>query len=181
MRRAFVAVAFLVLTAGVASAASEPGWNLFRQDRTSPRDAVTRTLRTNLNVGAVVLACERGVLQLQLHPSTDGPILPTGVSREQMKDDPRADLTIDGRTYPVAIAFSDEHAVVSDRQERRLAALSPALLDALEAGRTLRLRLDLVREAAREPASFDGDVRIDLRAGEGAAALAGVRRDCRGA
>lgn len=180
MRRAFVAVAFLVLTAGVASAASEPGWNLFRQDRSSPRDAVTRTLRTNLNVGAVVLACERGVLQLQLHSSTDGPILPTGVAREQMKDDPRVDLTIDGRSFPVAIAFSDEHAVVSDSGERRFAALSSGLLDALEAGRTLHLRLDLVREAAGEPASFDGDLRIDLQAGAGSAALASVRRHCRG-
>lgn len=180
MRRVFVATAFLVLMAGVASAASEPGWNLFRQDSASPRDAVTRALRTNLNVGAVVLACERGVLQLQLHPSTEGPILPKGGAREQMKDDPRADLAIDGRSFPVAIAFSDEHAVVSDRQERRLAALSPAILDALEAGRTLQLRLDLVREAAGEPASFDGDIRIDLRSGEGPAALAGVRRDCRG-
>lgn len=179
MRRAFVAIAFLVLTAGVASAASEPGWNLFRQDRSSPRDAVTRSLRTNLNVGAVVLACERGVLQLQLHSSTDGPILPMGVAREQMKDDPRVLLTIDGRSFPVAIGFSDEHAVVSDRQERRLAALSPALLDALETGRALQLRLDLVREAAGEPASFDGDVRIDLQAGAGSAALASVRRHCR--
>lgn len=180
MRRAFVAIAFLVLSAGVASAASEPGWNLFRQDRASPRDAVTRALRTNLNVGAVVLACERGVVQLQLHPSTEGPLLPTGVPREQMKDDPRADLTIDGRTFPVAIAFSDEHAVIGDRQEHRLAALSPGLLDALEAGRTLQLRLDLVHETAGEPAPFDGDIRVDLQAGEGSAALAGVRRDCKG-
>lgn len=180
MRRAFVALAFLVLTAGVASAASEPGWNLYRPDRAAPRDAVTRALRTNVNVGAVVLACERGVLQLQLHPSTDGPLRPAGVPLDWMKDAPRADLTIDGRSFPVAIAFSDEHAVVSDRQERRLAALSPALLDALEAGRTLQVRLDLVREAAGEPAAFDGEVRIDLQAGEGPAALAGVRRDCKG-
>jgi hypothetical protein len=180
MRRALGAVALLVLTAGVASAASEPGWNLFRQDQASPRDAVTRALRTNVNVGAVVLTCERGVVQLQLHPSTDGPLLPSGASPEQMKDDPRADLTIDGRSFPVAIAFSDEHAVVSDSGERRFAALSSGLLDALEAGRTLQLRLDLVREAAGEPASFDGDLRIDLQAGAGSAALASVRRHCRG-
>ena len=180
MRRALVAVAFLALTAGVASAASEPGWNLFRQDQASPRDAVTRALRTNLNVGAVALTCERGVVQFQLHPSNEGPILPAGATRKQMKDDPRADLTIDGRSFPVAIAFSDEHAVVSDREERHLAALSPGLLDALEAGRTLQLRLDLVREPSGEAASFDGDLRIDLQAGQGPAAVAGVRRDCKG-
>jgi len=66
MCRALGAVALLVLTAGVASAASEPGWNLFRQDQASPRDAVTRAIRTNVNVGAVVLTCERGVVQLQI-------------------------------------------------------------------------------------------------------------------
>jgi hypothetical protein len=170
------------MAASLASAASESGWTLVRQDETPRVYAITKSMRTNLNLVAVVLACERierrNNIQLQLYPSNQEPILPAGASPEDMKDEPRAELAIDDTTYAVQVAFGGDYALVMDGVDGDLPMLSAKLLEALEAGKTLRLRFDLVREAASQPASFDGEVEIDLQAGEGTGALATVRREC---
>ena len=174
--------ALAVLAASLASATSESGWTLVRQDETPRVYAITKSLRTNLNLLAVVLACEqierRNSLQLQLYPSNQEPILPAGASPEDMKEAPRVELTIDDKNYDVQVAFGGDYALVLDGVDGDLPMLSAKLLEALEAGKSLRLRFDLVREAAGQPASFDGDVEIDLQAGEGTGALATVRREC---
>ncbi len=177
-----IATLAATLAASLASAASESGWTLVRQDETPRVYAITKSMRTNLNLVAVVLACERierrNNIQIQLYPSNQEPILPAGASPEDMKDEPRAELAIDDKTYSVQVAFGGDYALVMDGVDGDLPMLSTKLLEALEAGKTLRLRFDLVREAASQPASFDGEVEIDLQAGEGAGALATVRREC---
>ena len=183
MRSAGHIFAIAMLAAGLASAASESGWTLVRQDETPRVYAITKSMRTNLNLAAVVLACEqierRNSVQLQLYPSNQEPILPAGASPEDMKDEPRTELAIDEKVFAVQVAFGGDYALVMDGVDGDLPVLSTKLLEALEAGRSLRLRFDLVREAAGQPASFDGEVEIDLRAGEGAGALATVHHECR--
>lgn len=182
MRLAGHIIAVVTLAGSLASAASEAGWTLVRQDETPRIYAITKSMRTNLNLAAVVLACEqtegRNSVQLQLYPSNQEPILPAGASPEDMKDEPRAELAIDDRSYAVQVAFGGDYAIVMDNVDGDLPVLSAKLLEALETGKSLRLRFDLVREAAGQPASFDGDVEIDLHAGEGTGALATIRREC---
>lgn len=56
--------------------------------------------------------------------------------------------------------------------------LSTTLLQAMETGHTMLLRFDIISEAAGQPPEFDGELRIDLTAGQGGAAVAAVRRGC---
>jgi hypothetical protein len=178
MRQASAVFAFLVLTSSLALAASEPGWVLQAPEPGESPVAVTKAVRTNLNLGAVVLACERGALRLELHPSTATPLLPAGATRAQMNDAPRVELTVDGRPFAASILFADEHAVVADREDGRTAALSGPLVEALAVGTTLEFRFDLLRETAGQPPASDGTATVDLKAGNGGAALAAVRRAC---
>lgn len=178
MRQVLAGMALLVLTSGLALAASEPGWVLQTPEPGKPPVAVTKVVRTNLNLGAVVLACERGALRLELHPSTESPLLPGGATREQMSDAPRVELNIDGRQFAASILFADEHAVVADREDRKMAALSGSLAEALVAGTTLEFRFDLLREPATQSPAFDATATVDLNAGNGGAALTAVRRAC---
>lgn len=182
MRPAGHIFAIVTLAGSLAVAASESGWTLVRQDETPRVYAITKSMRTNLNLAAVVLACEqiegRNSIQLQIYPSNQEPILPAGASPEDMKDEPRAELAIDDKSYAVQVAFGGDYALVMDSVDGDLPVLSAKLLEALEAGKSLRLRFDLVRETAGQSASFDGDVEIDLQAGEGTGALAAIRREC---
>lgn len=178
MRQVLAGMALLVLTSSLALAASEPGWVLQAPEPGKPPVAVTKAVRTNLNLGAVVLACERGALRLELHPSTETPLLPAGATRDEMKDAPRVELTVDGRQFAASILFADERAVVADREDRRMASLSRPLADALAAGTTLEIRFDLLREPAGQPATFDATAKVDLKAGNGGGALSKVREAC---
>lgn len=178
MRQVSAALALLVLTSSLALAASQPGWVLQVSEPGKPPVAVTKAVRTNLNLGAVVLGCDSGALRLELHPSTDASLLPAGATRDEMKDAPRVELTVDGRQFAASILFADEHAVVADREDRRMASLSRPLADALAAGTTLEIRFDLLREPAGQPAAFDATAKVDLKAGNGGAVLTAVRRAC---
>ena len=77
---------------------------------------------SNLNIDSAVLACEEAgdatVLQLQIYLSTEGPIAPKGAAPQQLKDDPRAEIAIDGRVFPVGILFADDYAVLADETEQ---------------------------------------------------------------
>lgn len=143
-----------------------------------PSYAVIDPQSTNLEIDSVVLSCEEGeegrILQLQIYLSTDGPLLPKDVPPQQLKDDPRAEIAIDGRNFSVGIFFADDFVVLADETNRMFPRLSEGLLDAMEEGRTMLLRFDLVAEAAGQPAAFDGEVVIALQ--PGGKAVSAVRR-----
>ena len=136
------------------------GWEL-EQGVDLPSYAVIEPQSTDLNIDSVVLACEqaidRRVLQLQIYLSTEGPLLPKGVLPQQLKDDPRAEIAIDGRVFPVSLLFADNYAVLADETEHVFPRLSEGLLDAMATGRIMVLRFDLLAERAGQPAAFDGE------------------------
>ncbi|HSS82707.1 MAG TPA: hypothetical protein VLL30_02885, partial [Reyranella sp.] len=107
---------------------------------------------------------------------TRGPWSPKGAAPQQLKDDPRAEIAIDGRVFPVGIFFADDFAVLADQTEQRFPALSEGLLDAMATGNVMLLRFDLLAERARQPAAFDGEAVIALQASSGGAAVSAVRR-----
>jgi hypothetical protein len=162
-----------------AAGAAVVGWKL-EPGVDPPSYAVIDPTRTNLNVDSVVLACEeigdgRG-LQLQLYLSTEGPLAPKGVLPRGLKDEPRAEIEIDGRGFPAGLYFADDYVVLADEIKGMFPVLSDRLLDAMESGRTMVLRFDLLSEPVGQPASVDGELVIGLQAGRGGAAVATVRR-----
>lgn len=163
----------------VTTQALAAGWKV-EQGVEVPSYAVVEPATTNLNIDSVVLACEEAdgskVLQLQIYLSNDGPLLPNGVAPDQLKGDPRAEISIDGRVFPVAILFAGEYAVLADGQRGMFPLLSDRLLDAMQAGRTMLMRFDLVAERPGKPAAFDGEAVIELRSAAGGAAVAALRR-----
>lgn len=178
-RLALMLLACLCATPSFAVTADKfEGWQLER-GVDAPSYAVIEPQSTDLNIDSVVLVCvEAGdsrVLQLQIFLSTEGPLLPKGVLPRQLKDDPRAEIAIDGRIFAVGILFADDYAVLADEADRMYPQLSEGLLDAMETGSTIVLRFDLVAEPAGRPAAFDGEAVIALLGGEGKAVSA-VRR-----
>lgn len=155
------------------------GWKL-EQGVDPPSYAVIDPVRTNLNVDSVVLACEeigdRGGLQLQLYLSTEGPLAPKDIPPQGLKDEPRAEIEIDGRIFPAGLYFADDYVVLADEARGMFPVLSDRLLEAMESGRTMVVRFDLLSEPAGQPASVDGELVIGLQAGPGGAAVAAVRR-----
>lgn len=177
---ALAAVACPAATARAeAPAAKVLAWRVEPDARPSHYAAVAPS-ETNLNVESVVLACERAgdrnVLQLQLYLTDDGPLLPRGATPADLKDQPRAEIAIDGRVFPVSLLFGDAYAVLADRQVEGFAALSDGLVDAMANGRRMTLRLDLVVGRAGATDAFDGEAVVDLKAGGGSAAIEAVRR-----
>ena len=154
---------------GLAAWKTEPGVDV-------PSYAVTEPVRSDLNVDSLVLMCEPAgdtpVLQLQLYLTDDGPLLPRGAKAESLKGEPRAELAIDGRVFPVGLFFADDHVVVADTDTDRVPRLSEGLVDALQNGRHLTMRLDLLAEPKGRPAAFDGTLEVDLAS----KAIAAVRR-----
>ena len=142
--------------------------------------AVINPVSTNLNIDSVVLACEeaedRKVLQLQIYLSTEGPLAPKGVESQLRKDNPRAEIAIDGRVFPVGILFADDYALLADDTAEMFPLLSEPLLDAMQTGRIMVLRFDLLAERAGQSANFDGEAVIALQAAAGGAAVSAVRR-----
>lgn len=143
--------------------------------------AVVEPTQTNLDVASVVLACEnandRNALQLQLYLTSEGPLLPKDADASQLKADPRAEVEIDRKIFPVSLLFGDDHAVLADGEVRGFAAVSEPLVDAMATGKTMTLRLDLLSEPPGTKAAFDSAAVIDLRADGGSAAI-GAMRQC---
>ena len=154
-------------------------WKLER-DVKSPSYAVIEPENSNLNIDSVVLACEEAgnakVLQLQIYLSKEGPLLPTGATPQQLKEDPRAEISIDGRVFPVGLLFADTYAVLADETDQMFPRLSERLIDAMATGRIMVLRFDLLAERAGQPATFDGEAVIALQEGSGGATVSAVRR-----
>lgn len=176
-----LALAGLWAAPSLAGTAGEvEGWS---QERgvDPPSYAVVVPQRTDLNIDSVVLACEeaehhRRVLQLQVYLSTDGPLSPAGVAPERLKDDPRIEIDIDGRSFPAGLLFADDYVVIADETEQMFPRLSQHLLDALEDGKAMVLRFDLVAERAGHAPAFDGEAVIALDGAAGRKAVAAVRR-----
>jgi hypothetical protein len=179
MRALAMAMWLLAMLAGVGAAPAFAAWKLER-DVEPPSYAVIEPESSNLNIDSVVLTCAAAsnaiVLQLQIYLSTEGPLSPKGAAPQQLKDDPRAEIAIDGRVFPVGIFFADDFAVLADQTEQRLPALSEGLLDAMATGSVMVLRFDLLAERGGQPAAFDGEAVIALQASSGGAAVSTVRR-----
>jgi hypothetical protein len=141
-------------------------WKL--EPKTSPPHyAVVEPTQTNLDVASVVLACEttheRSLLQLQLYLTGEGPLLPKDADASQLKADPRAEVEIDGKIFPLSLLFGDDQAVLADGEVRGFAAVSELLVDAMAGGKTMTLRLDLLAEPPGTKAAFDSTAVINLR------------------
>lgn len=97
----------------------------------------------------VVLACEEvrnsRVLQPQVY-STGGHLRSKYLSSRSLKDDPQAEISIDGNTFPVSLLFADDYAVLANTQEGLFPPLSDRLVVAMQTGKTMILRFDLLAE-----------------------------------
>ena len=172
------AMSVLLATAALAGDGNAPigGWRV-EQGTSQPSYAVADATRTNLNVETVVLACEAGrdsrLLQLQLYMSDEGALQPVYRHDAALKDDPRAVVAIDGHDFPVSLLFADDHVVLADAQDGPWPMLSARLVEALQAGKTMTVKVDLLAEMAGAPA-MDGELTVDLRAAGGRDAIATV-------
>jgi hypothetical protein len=178
-----LAMSVLAATAALAGEGNAPigGWRI-EQGTAQPSYAVADATRTNLNVETVVLACEAGqdsrLLQLQLYMSDEGALQPTYRHDAGLKDDPRAVVVIDGHDFPVSLLFADDHVVLADAQDGPWPMLSTRLVEALQAGKTMTVKVDLLAEMAGAPA-MDGETVVDLRAAGGRDAIV-TMLDCAG-
>lgn len=147
-----------------------------------PGYAVADPIESNLDIDAVVLMCnesgKRRYLVLEIYPSTLGPLLPAGADPAKLKERPGVEIAVDGRVFPAELLFADSYAVVADSHldlapSISAASVSDALLDAMQDGKSMVLRFDLLEEKEGQP-RFDAEVALDLRAG--ATAIVAVRR-----
>ena len=179
-RSGLAALALSAVLAGTSvTAATAGGWRL-EEGVSAPSYAVAEPASSNLNIDVVALVCEeagteRG-LQLQVYLSTPGPLLPNGASPQRLKETARAEISIDGQAFPADILFAADRVVLADSRRQRAPVLSEPLIEAMQAGKTMLLRFDLVGERPGAAAALDGEATIDLRAGAGSQAVAAVRR-----
>jgi hypothetical protein len=133
-------LACLGASAAHAQSGKPTAWKL-EQGTATPSYAAVEAATTNLNIDMVVLACEQAqqgyVLQLQLYLSDDGPLRPIGVSPTDLKEDPRARISIDAAEFPVALLFAGDHVLLADGMDGRFPRLSNRLLDALQTGQSM--------------------------------------------
>jgi hypothetical protein len=172
--RTLLIAAALVGLPGLALAAT--GWQT-EKDVETPSYAVAEPVSSDLNIDTVVLVCEQGAdrrgLQLQLYLTDAGPLAPR--RQAALKDDPAVDIVIDGVSHAAELYFADDYVLVADSADGAVPMLSPSLVDALQAGERMELRFDLVQPAPGQAASFDSAT-VDLKAGQGAKAIAAVRQ-----
>jgi hypothetical protein len=145
-----------------------------------PSYAATVPVSTNINLDTVVLGCEGSgqhrVLQLQLYTADGGPLRPLHASRSSVPDDPKAEIAIDHQVFPATLAFADDYAVLADGDDGSVLSLSDRLLSAMQKGRTMTLRFDLVAPDGPRTTSFDAEAVVDLTAVGAQAAIAALRR-----
>lgn len=178
VRTALAPLALAMAVAGPVLAEGA-GWTAER-DVDAPSYAYAEPRRSDLNIDAVVLACEPAedgrVLQLQLYLVNDGPLIPANATANRLKTHPRAEISIDGKVFPVELLFAGDHVVLADETDRMYPRVSERLLDALEEGLVMSLRFDLLAESDRQPAALDGEAVVELRDAGSGSAVAAVRR-----
>jgi hypothetical protein len=158
---------------------AELGWTLKKGDNPA-LFAFTQPFKSNLNIKIIGFACEEtnGVkaLQLQVYTKGGGQLAPTGVSRGQLKDEPRAQLLVDDQAFPVTLDFAGDYALVTSEVEGVFPTLSDDILKAVMFGKTPSLRFDLRKKPLNKLNEFDSEVTVDLAGG--ASAIAAVRQRC---
>jgi len=175
-----LALACLALGSAAATSPLGDGIGTWRTEPgvSPPSYALTEPIESDLNVDTVVLVCSetlRGrVIELNLYLSEPGFLVPHGADPRWLKDDPSIEIVVDGRTFRADLLFAEGYVIVADGADHRQPLLSTALLDALQYGRTMVLRFDLLQEGAGREARFDSELVVDLRVGQ--AAVAAVRR-----
>ncbi len=173
------ALACLVLYDAAASSpgATGPAWQT-EPGVSPPSYAVTEPAESDVNVDTIALVCSEEshgrTLELDLYLSGPGPLLPNGADPRRLKERPSVEIVIDGRTFPADLLFTEGYVVVADATRHRGPMLSTHLLDAMQAGRSMRLQFDLLDGRRKDGMRFDGHVLIDLEAGR--SAIAEVRR-----
>lgn len=164
---------------GGAPGGAGPAWILKAGDGQSLY-AVASPKSSTLNVRAVVLACEVAgsakVLNLQVYAESEGPLLPRGARREDLKDEPALRLEVDGVELPAKLFFAGDFAVIADQLQDNRPLIGAALGNALEQGKSLNLQFDLLR--SRGGPSPNAVVVVDLKSTGGAEAIGAVRRRC---
>jgi hypothetical protein len=174
--RYLLIAACLIVAPGLAKV--EQGWEL-QNTEGHPGFATAVPSSTNLNIENVVLACERaddgGVLQLQLHPTGDD-VSVRAIGPAMFTYGRRADIKIDDRAYSANVLLADDYVVLANETRGRFSKLSDSLLDAMATGRTMSVRLSVDLETISKERGVDGYATVDLRAGQGAKAVAALRR-----
>lgn len=170
-----LAAACLVLDSALATSLDDRIGSWTTEPGVSPPSyAVTEPIESNLNVDTVVLLCSetgRGrVLELDLYLSEPDLLLPSGADPRSLKDDPSADIVVDGRTFSADLLFADGYVVVANSVDGNQPSLSEDLVDTLQYGRTMIVHFDLLREDAGQARRFDSQLVVDLRFGQAAIA-----------
>ena len=144
------------------------GWDL-EKDVDAPSYAVAEPVNAAVDIDTIVLTCEQGQrrsgLQLRLYPMVGRPLASRAVG------DSRSARS-NWRSMACAMTCSCSLPTASswwpDSADGAVPLLSETLLDVIQAGRRLELRLS----------SADSLTIVDLQAGRGGAAVAAVRRCC---
>jgi hypothetical protein len=174
---ALFALAGHAVVAAVHAGPANAGWDL-EKDVETPTYAVAEPASTDVNIDGIVLSCEQGPsrtgLQLRLYLAGFGPLAPHGAGA--LKDHPALEFTVDGVRHAAHLIFADGFVVVADTADGVMPLLSEALIRALQYGRRMELRFDLVQEVPGQAPLLDGSVVVNLQAGRGGAAVAAVRR-----
>jgi hypothetical protein len=173
-----VLIALLALAFPISSSAG-PAWKLEKGEN-PVLSAFTETFKSNLNIQAIGFACEEAsgvkALQLQIYTKGGRPLAPTGFSRGQLKDEPRAQFVVDGQTFPVTLDFAGDYALLTDNGKGVFPMLSDDIVRAVVSGKTLTLRFDLRKRPPASKDEFDSEAVVDLVSG--ATAIAAVRQRC---
>lgn len=174
----FILAALLTLALANTSLA-ELGWTLKKSENPA-LFASSQAFRSNLNIKTIGFACEdsNGVkaLQLQIYTKGGGPLAPSGVSRGQLKDEPRAQFVVDGQTFPAILDFAGDYALLTSDVEGIFPKLSDDIMKAIVSGKTLTLRFDLRKKPSSSKNEFDSEAVVDLTGGT--TAIAAVRQRC---
>jgi hypothetical protein len=178
--RALVALACLAVTPAYAGRANAERMRwVIEQGVDVPTYATAEPTATDLNIDTVVLACERAgrsrILQLQLYLSDDGRLRPLGVSPAELSDDPRASVSIDAKDYPVSLIFAGDHVLLADGLEGAFPRLSDRLIAAMQTGRTMILKFELLARRPDRSAGFDSQAIVALQAAGAGPAIAAMR------
>lgn len=176
---AVAAVACLTLNGAAATSPDGRGHAWRTEPGVSPPSyAVTEPVESEVNVDTVVLVCSETAsgrrLELDLHLAGPGPLSPNGVDPQRLKERPSIEIMIDGKSFRAELLFADDHVVVADASDRRWPILSAHLLDAMQSGRSMMLRFDLLEDEREGAPRVDSSLLIDLQAGK--SAIAAVRR-----
>jgi hypothetical protein len=168
------------LAAGTALAASGKTSSWMLEPATAkPSYAMVEPTSTNLNIDTVLLVYEQGhhgrFLQLQLYQTEEGVLAPLDAHAAAPKDEPRAEIAIDGQRFPLALVFSENFAVLGDDWDGLSPKLSDRLLRAMESGKTMIVRTDLLAEPEGPPA-FDGEAVVNLQSHGKTEAFTAMRR-----